>query len=364
MPLLWCSISGHGFGHAGQVVPVLNALGECVPNLRVILRTTVPTSFFHARLTIPWELRPAQQDVGCVQNGPLTIDVPATWKALEAFHRNWDTRVLAEATEMQQARPSLVLSDISYLALDAAARAAVPAVALASLAWDEIMVDYVELERAEQLALIADMQSIYRRAELVIRISPGMPLRAFRKALDVGPMTSAVDPQRALLRKRLGAGPEDRVVLVGFGGVSLNTLPFDRMEEMQGYRFVVDSAPPCASTRIHAAASLGLPFLTLLASVDIIMTKPGYSTIVEAVDKGRPVVYVRRYNFGDEQGIVEYLHRHGRGVELAQDDFSAGAWHSALAQAWETPAPPLPPPKPGTADAARICARYLTTTAR
>lgn len=343
---------------------MLNALGELVPDLRVILRTTVPTSFFRARLTIPWELQPAQQDIGCVQDGPLSIDIPATWKALDAFHHNWEARATAEAAEIQRARPSLVLSDISYLALDAASRTAVPAIALASLAWDEIMADYVAPGRTDQLALIAHMQSTYRLAELVIRISPGMPLRAFGKTLDVGPMTSPVDPEPALLRKRLGAGPEDRVVLVGFGGVSLKTLPFDCMEEMQGYRFVVDGAPPCSSNRIHAADSLGLPFLTLLASVDLIMTKPGYSTIVEAVDKGRPVVYVRRYNFGDEQGIVEYLHRHGRGVELAQEDFSAGAWHSALAQAWDTPGPPVPRPKPGTLDAARICARYLTRATR
>ncbi len=346
------------------MAPLLNALGELVPNLRVILRTTVPASFFQARLTIPWDYQPTQQDVGCVQDGPLTIDVSATWKALAAFHQDWEARAAAEAADIRRARPSLVLSDISYLALDAAARAAVPAIALASLAWDEIMMEYVEPRHDEQLVLITDMQTKYGLAELLIHLSPSMPLRAFRKTIEVGPMTSHVHPEPALLRKRLGAQPEERVVLVGFGGVGLKTLPFDRMEAMEGYRFVVDGAPPHSSTRVHAAESLGLPFLTLLASVDLIMTKPGYSTIVEAVDKGRPVVYVRRYNFADEQGIVEYLNRHGRGAELSQADFSTGAWHSALARAWDAPPPPVPPPKPGTVDAARICARYLTTTAQ
>ncbi|MBH0180444.1 MAG: hypothetical protein HP490_01870 [Nitrospira sp.] len=72
MPLLWAAISAHGFGHAAQVVPVLNALGRLVPNLRVLLRTMVPASFFEHRLTVPWELSAVQQDVGCIQNGPLT----------------------------------------------------------------------------------------------------------------------------------------------------------------------------------------------------------------------------------------------------------------------------------------------------
>ena len=55
MPLIWCSISGHGYGHAAQVVPVLNALGRLVPNLKALLRTTVPAGFFEPRLAIPWE---------------------------------------------------------------------------------------------------------------------------------------------------------------------------------------------------------------------------------------------------------------------------------------------------------------------
>ena len=79
MPLIWCSISGHGYGHAAQVVPVLNALGRLVPNLKALLRTTVPAGFFEPRLAIPWELSPAQQDIGCIQKGPLTIDVAGTW---------------------------------------------------------------------------------------------------------------------------------------------------------------------------------------------------------------------------------------------------------------------------------------------
>jgi hypothetical protein len=80
LPLIWAAISAHGFGHAAQVVPVLNALGRLVPDLRVILRTTVPASFFNDRLMIPWELSASQQDIGCIQNGPLTIDVEATWR--------------------------------------------------------------------------------------------------------------------------------------------------------------------------------------------------------------------------------------------------------------------------------------------
>jgi len=89
MPLIWCAISGTRIRARWQVVPVLNALGVLVPGLTAVLRTTVPSSFFRDRLTIPWDLQPVQQDVGCIQDGPLKIDIDATWTAHQCFHKTW-----------------------------------------------------------------------------------------------------------------------------------------------------------------------------------------------------------------------------------------------------------------------------------
>ena len=95
MPSIWCAISGHGYGHAAQVVPVLNALGALVPGLNAVLRTTVPSSFFRDRLTIQWELSPVQQDIGCIQDGPLKIDIDAT-STHKQFHATWPDRLQTE----------------------------------------------------------------------------------------------------------------------------------------------------------------------------------------------------------------------------------------------------------------------------
>ncbi len=362
MPLLWCSISGHGFGHAAQVAPVLNALAPLIPDLRVVLRTTVPAAFFHARLTLPWDYRPARQDIGCVQDGPLKIDVKETWAAHERFHADWDRALASEADLMRTERPDLVLSNISYFALAAAEAAGFRSVALASLAWDEIMCAYAEPNDRGHQAILDRMRRCYALAEVVVRLAPALPLRSFRTAVDVGPILEPRPPEAARLRQTVGATEHERLVLVGFGGISLTALPYDQMERMQGYRFLVDGALPRSFTRIHSVDSLGMRFMTVLASTDLLMTKPGYSTIVEAVDKSKPVVYVRRYNFGDEQTLVDYLHRHGRGVELSMVDFESGRWEASLALACAPRSSGLlPPPPSGTSEAAALLARYLVT---
>jgi UDP-N-acetylglucosamine:LPS N-acetylglucosamine transferase len=148
--------------------------------------------------------------------------------------------------------------------------------------------------------------------------------------------------------------------LVGFGGIPLTSLPLDQMEQLHHYHFLFDGPVPPGYSRMHSTKTLPFSFKTLLASVDVIMTKPGYGTIVEAVALQQPVVYVRRYNFADEQPLVDYLHRYGRGVELSIDDFTKGRWKPALLQALTAPLPMLPAPPPtGTAEAAAVIAQRL-----
>src|SRR5438552_14798030 len=151
---IWCAISSHGFGHAAQVVPVLNELGRRVSGLTAILLTIVSPCFFEANLKIAWEVSSDEQDVGCVQHGPMRIDVAATWAEHRRFHEQWEDKVAAEVRAIRSVKPAFVLSDISYLAIEAAARADVPAIGLCNLSWDGILKLLLEQGRREQVAVI------------------------------------------------------------------------------------------------------------------------------------------------------------------------------------------------------------------
>jgi hypothetical protein len=360
LPLIWAAISAHGYGHAAQVVPVLNALSALVPDLHVRLRTTVPASFFHDRLTVPWEMSPVQQDVGCLQDGPLSINVEATWREHSRFHLSWNARVEAEVAALQEARPCLVLADAPYLALAAGRRAGIPSAALVSLTWDLVLAGLPAPPDIARDRLLRTMHESYEAADLALRIEPAMRMNQFRRLIDIGPVAQPATPQRQALAEKLRLGADERLVLVGFGGIPLSSLPFTEADRLSGFRFLFDGTVPTGSTRFVPTSSLPFSFKSLMASVDVIMSKPGYATLVEAVALQIPLVYVRRYNFADEQPLVDYLHRHGIGVELSQADFTAGAWESALRNALAQPRPVVPPgPMTGATDAAAILAPLM-----
>ncbi len=360
MPLIWCSISSHGFGHAAQIVPVLNELGKHVRDLTTILRTTVPSSFFEPRLHIPWQRSHAVQDIGCIQQGPLTIDVPGTWAAHRSFHENWHAKIQAEAALIRAAAPVFVISDISHLAIAAGSEAGLPALGLCSLSWDLVLANYIGNDPETEQGVMDRIREAYEKTAGFIRVTPGLPMKAFRHVYDVGPIGEPDEPRSDALRTVLGASDSDCVVLVGFGGIQLETLPFDQLDSMAPFRFIVGGPVPPGLTRVVSTEGLPFSFKTVLASVELIMTKPGYGTIVEAVALHKPVVYVRRYNFADEQSLVDYLHRYGRGAELAADDFLAGRWKTTLSKAWASASPAYaPPPLSGAAEAARLLAEYF-----
>ena len=355
---IWCAISGHGFGHAAQVVPVLNELGRLVPGLAALLRTTVPASFFEDRLKIHWCLQAVKQDVGCVQHGPLDIDVAATWDAHEEFHRAWQARLEAEISEMRAVRPAVILADTPYLAVSAGSEAGIPTVVTANFAWHEIL---ASLEHAadQHGTLLQSIRDAYGKATMGLRIAPGLSLAGIPDVVDIGPIAELAASEREHLRSHLGILASERLVLVGFGGIPLSTLPWEHMERMRGYRFLIDGLPPPDCSRVHSLSTLPWSFKTTLASVDVVMTKPGYGTILEAVALGLPVVYVRRYNFGDVAPLVEFLNAYGQGRELSREDFVSGHWREALEAVSAGRAGGERPQLTGPADAAKVLRQYF-----
>lgn len=360
MTVVWCSISAHGFGHAAQLMPILNELGTVFDDLRVILRTQVPADFFQRHLHVKWDLQVAQQDVGCIQRGPLDLDVGATWDAYTQFHTNWERKISKEAKAIRSAKAKLVISNISHLAIAGAAQAQCPVVGIASLSWDRVLEPFMQDYSPNHLAILETIRNGYALADQLIRLHPGIGMPSFSSTVDVGPSVPLMKPNSHDLRKLLGIAENELIVLLAFGGVPLTSLPLKQMESIAGFQFLVDELPRFPSyARLHRLEDLALPFSEITNQADIIMTKPGYGTVMAAVHYGKPLVYVRRGNFPDEQCLVDYTHRHGRGMELSRHDFESGNWEATLRAALTEPDPSEPPPLPGNSAVVRLLRTYL-----
>ena len=348
---LFVDISSHGFGHLAITAPVLNAVAEIAPDLRLTVRSGLPAAKLAQRIHCPFEHIAAASDFGYVMIDAMQIDGAASAAAYRHAHADWQSRVESEADFLAMLAPDLVLSNVSYLPLAGAAHAGIPALALCSLNWADLFTHF--FGRQPWAATIhAEMLAAYRSALAFLRVTPGMPMSALDNRHDIGPI--------AALGRRHDLGLHgDKAVLIAMGGVA-HQLPVDRWPRVPGVRWLVAADWQCRHPDAIAYESFDLSFTDLLCSVDAVITKPGYGTFTEAAANGTPVLYQRRDDWPEQDYLIEWLQRNAPCLEIPADRLHAGLLSESLTALWGQTAMRRPS-LTGTAEASAAICRYMPT---
>ena len=131
-------ISGHGFGHASRQIELIREICAQRPDVRVIVRTSVPRWLFAPVAGAAVEVHTLETDTGVVQFDSLSLDEEQTVRNAARFFADFDRRIAVEAEFIRGIRANLVVGDIPPLAFAAAERAGVPGLAIANFTWDWI----------------------------------------------------------------------------------------------------------------------------------------------------------------------------------------------------------------------------------
>jgi hypothetical protein len=357
---LFVDISPHGFGHLGQTAPVLNALGERLPDLRLTVRSAVPLARLLERIKLPFEHIDAASDFGFAMIDALRIDHDASAERYRQLHRNWPERVATEAEFFKKLAPTAVLANIAYLPLAGARRAGIPAYALCSFSWVELFEHFFG-SAAWAAPVLTQMRAAYADATCFLHAAPGMRLANDIRALEIGPLALPGQECRREVRQRLGVSDEVRLVLVALGGIQ-SRLAVEHWPTQANLRWLVPQAWECLRPDIVPLETLELPFADLLRSVDALVAKPGYGTFVEAGCCGVPVIYRKRDDWPEQDCLIDWLESHGRCREVAAEAFDRGEVLNAIDALIATPAPARPEPL-GVTTAATFLAEALAAIA-
>ena len=339
-PHLFVDISAHGLGHLAQTAPVLQALRQRLPALRLTVRSGLHAARLCERVSGEFTHLPGSSDFGYVMHDATEIDLAVSAAAYPAAHPDSPPRVAAAADSLRALAPDLVLSDVAYLPLAGAARAGIPGVAMCSLNWAELFAHFFAGE--DWAAPIqAQIDAAYAGASAFLRLIPAMPMPRLHNGRDLPPVATPGRARRAELRAALGCTQPTRIVLIAFGGFA-KPLPLAKWPEQPGICWLVPQAERGIRMDIIDPATLGLPFSDLLASVDAVLTKPGYGTFVEAAYAGTPVLYVRRPDWPEQEALIDWLHAHARACEIDPGTLQCGNFAAPLAHLWQQPAPARP----------------------
>lgn len=349
---LYAAISHHGYGHLAQTAPVLNAVAARLPDLELIVRCALPAAVIAQRVALPFRHLDMPSDCNFVMRDSLRVDLPASLAAYRAFHADWPGRVEREAEALARLGVDRVFSNVGYLPLAAARRAGIASVALCSLNWADIFAHYLGAEPGSGPILDA-MRTAYAGARAFLRPAPSMPMGDLGNAVAIPPIAQAGRARRAELRARLGVSPDARVAILGLGGIP-HRLPVEDWSDLSDVTFLLPDAWQVDRTGLRPFAACAMDFGDMLASVDALVTKPGYGSFVEAARAGVPVLYLPRPDWPESVYLVDWLRRHARAGEMSEAALHAGDLGPLLRALWDAPAPVAP-----VCDGAEAAAGYL-----
>jgi hypothetical protein len=337
-------VSGHGFGHASRIIEVIHALLEKCPEADIIVKTAAPRRLFERTLGQRIKFLELQCDVGVIQRDSLHLDPAETIRQARAFHGQMPGKAATEAAFLREAGAGLVIGDIAPLAFAAAAMAGLPSMLIGNFTWDWIYEGYPE---ESPFDLTRQIRDTYRTATAALRLpmSGGFAgLESITRDIPFVARQSTREP--ADIRRNLGL-PEGRpLLLVSFGGHGLTGLNHRALAGLKDYAIATtdlpggDAAPATpgifrlSEQQIYAA---GFRYEDLVRAADVVVTKPGYGIISEAIANDTAMLYTSRGRFVEYDVLLKAMGRYLRSQFIDQQDLLDGRWGPALAQLLSQP---------------------------
>jgi hypothetical protein len=226
-------ITGHGYGHAVRSSQVIGGLKAARADLTVHVRTTAPEWLF------PTTVRCSRQsiDAGIVQRDSLTMDLEATIGACRSLQDNAARTIENELAFIRAHDVRLIVGDIPPLCFEIAARAAIPSVAVTNFTWDGIYGAYLEAH-PNFAPLIDQMAKWYARTTLALILPYPCNMDAFPRREPIPWLTRVSTLEKEAARKQFGLPAVGTIVLLSFGGLGLQHLPWGELKRLRDYVFV------------------------------------------------------------------------------------------------------------------------------
>jgi L-arabinokinase len=361
--MLVAYVTGHGYGHATRVGEVLRRTREMQPSLPITVVTSGPEPLYRRAIPGEFAFRSLECDLGLVQKGALVIDEAATAAEWKRFNREWPDRVDAEWRWLRHSGATAVLGDIPPLAFQAAHEAGVPSIGLANFSWDWI---YRHLgNRQPALRTAAEKcAAAYRHAGLLLKLPFAGDLSAFPRIEEIPLVARRPSVPREDARRRLDMGGAP-LVLFSFGGLGLPGFDYSVLGSMTRYRFIltgmIPETPPNVRVMIGTELEdLGLAYEDLVGASDVVITKPGYGIVSDAIGARTRLVYTDRGDFPEYPILVREMPKYLPVEHVTGDELFGGHLERAIEAVLARPMPETP--ELGGADIAAF--RVLETIAR
>jgi len=352
-------ITAHGYGHGVRSCDIIHALRIADPDLCIQVVSDLPVDFLRSRLDLPLEAyRAGSFDVGMVQLDSIRVDVEQTLHRVESVLAHRADRIARERFFLREHRAGLVVCDIPAMPIEAAKSEGLPTLAVGNFAWDWIYEEFIPRD-ARWIPAVEAFREAYGQVDLLFRLPFSEPMAAFPHQLDIPLVSTPGKNRRAEMARVLGFDMNKRWVLLSFSTLDWDEAALNRVQEIDDCIFLTVLPLGWPGKNLVAVDRHQFSFSDVIATADVVVSKPGYGILSDCVVNNKPLVYAERTDFREYPVLEAALKQHLRYRHIPSEELYRGNLGPYIEEVFKAPPAIAPLSAGGAAIAAREILRRM-----
>lgn len=304
-------ISDYGYGHATRSIALIRSLLLYARNqYRIIICSKKTLPFIRESLKGEGSdsilYRECASDLGYVlKNGSIDIDPKLFRLKYLDYIATLPLEIQREADYIASEEASLVISDISPVPIAAARIAKVKSLGISNFTWYTAYRNMLDHKHLQPLC------NAYSQMDNFISLAgsnePNWCRGVMQMKADFYCRTPEADEVQRIINK---LNPRRNKYVIYFAlGMSIQASGLDSLKMWQddSYEFVVSSNMSMAGKNIHSIPSSYTESQNYVAAADVIITKPGWGTVGEAVSLFKPLLLLNRDLMSEDHNTINSL---------------------------------------------------------
>ncbi|WP_375748695.1 hypothetical protein [Vibrio sp. HN007] len=273
------SITAHGFGHGAISCSVINQVINQLPDCRITVLSKLPASYLEGRIQGEFTHIAMGHDFGMLMHSPIEVDVVASFAKYKQLLEDWGDCVEREKRCLADIKPDLLISNISPISLEAAKQLGIKTATVCPFNWAQIYQAYCLNENEQHsLQLHQRMNLVYQSVDYIFKPLPSVPESSHQEFNIASIASHPKEPSASLIvENNLN---DSQNILFALGGFPM-PIELSQLPKLEGWQWLVDQPVSESRTDLRPIADLPFSFLELVASSDVIITKPGYGSYCE-----------------------------------------------------------------------------------
>jgi UDP-N-acetylglucosamine:LPS N-acetylglucosamine transferase len=274
-------------------------------------------------------------DIGIPMVDAMLVNQEETIAAYKEIHSEWARHIKFEEQRLAVLQPDIVLSNVGYIPLQAAANLSIPAIALCSLDWASTWQVFGSQDD-EGKAIFNQIVRAYCSAKMFLQLTPHLPMVFLDNTISVPFVVRQGKSNRHVIDQCFPLCLGKKLILISMGGMDAE-INFEQWPKIDQVVYLVSGKNILPNGFIHTD-ELNLDFSDIMASVDVVLTKTGYGMAVESAVNQTPLFYVARIDWPEHEVMFEWCQENNCVLEVNRSELEQGLTKDRINSLFSLPA--------------------------